>query len=694
MLVSSEGINMDSERLASAQRTDGVRFKMSSTGVRDAWRSLAAYTVPDPARAGHCRRSVIAGDNRHAHSLTFGNVPRRSPSASCMSPSSATHRNPTPTMRILSLLLLVAPALLSAQAPVLFHDVRVFDGTGVVAHQDVLVREGKFAQIAAHITPPSGARTVDGAGKTLLPGLIDSHTHVWANALTTALMFGVTTELDMFSDAAAARAMRTEQATGKASGRADLFSAGTLVTVPGGHGTEYGTSIPTILAPSEAQAFVDARIAEGSDYIKIVNDDGHTYGLSWTPMSPELLRALVDAAHKRGKLAVVHIGDLAGARAAIAAGADGLAHLFVDRAPDPEFGQYVATHKAFVVPTLTVLMSITGTPGAGMLANDARMSAYLTKQDVAMLRQAFPRRPDLPPKSYAAAEETVRQLHDAHVPILAGTDAGNPGTAHGAALHRELELLVKAGLTPTEALAAATSVPAKTFHLSDRGRIAPGLRADALLVDGDPTTDITATRNIMSVWKVGVEVDRATFARAIAAANTAHASKPAGLASGDISDFDDGTTTSRFGTGWDGSNDAMAGGRSTATIAVVDGGAQGTSKSLAITGTISPAFSQAWAGAMFTPGDRMFQPADLSSMTELRFWAKGDGKTYRVFVFAESKGNAPSTQTFVAGAEWKEYVFPFSAFRGIDGHGLMAIIFGGGPAPGAFDFRIDNVSVR
>jgi hypothetical protein len=127
---------------------------------------------------------------------------------------------------------------------------------------------------------------------------------------------------------------------------------------------------------------------------------------------------------------------------------------------------------------------------------------------------------------------------------------------------------------------------------------------------------------------------------------------------------------------------------------VVDGGAEGSSKSLAIRGTISDAFKQAWAGAMFSPGRQPFQPANLSDKKEVRFWAKGDGKSYRVFVFSEGKGFAPLTQTFVAGAEWKEYVFPLSAFAGIDGHDIMALIVGGGPAPGSFAFQIDNVRFR
>jgi len=596
-------------------------------------------------------------------------------------------------MRFIPLLLLSALAQ-PMNAQTFFHNVRVFDGDRASPNRDVLVQNGTIVRVGTGLTAPANATVVDGTGKMLLPGLIDAHTHAWGSALTTALAFGVTTELDMFCDTGTARAWRADQRAGKATSRADIFSAGTLVTVKGGHGTEYGSAIPTLESAKDAQAFVDARIAEGSDYIKLVYDDGRTYGSSFPTLTLEMLRAAIAAAHARGKLALVHIGDLAGARTAIDAGADGLAHLFVDRDPDPELGAFIAAHKAFVVPTLTVLKSITGVAGAGPLTEDPRFNAFLSKQELAMAKQAFPRRAGLPPVSYASAEATVKQLRAAHVPILAGTDAGNPGTAHGAALHRELELLVNAGLTPTEALAAATSIPAKIFHLGDRGRIAEGMRADLLLVAGDPTTTITATRDIVGVWKQGVPFNRSTVSEAIAAEAASQNQAPAGSEPGIVSDFDDGTTATRFGAGWSVSTDALAGGKSSAEMVVVDGGAEGSAKSLAIRGTISDAFKQAWAGAMFSPGKQVFQPANLGSKKEVRFWAQGDGKTYRVFIFAQSKGYVPLTQNFVAGAEWKEYVFPLASFDGIDGRGIMALIFGGGPQPGSFAFQIDHVTFK
>ena len=125
----------------------------------------------------------------------------------------------------------------------------------------------------------------------------------------------------------------------------------------------------------------------------------------------------------------------------------------------------------------------------------------------ANLRRAFSFPPGAPHR-LEHAFEAVRQLRAARVPILAGSDAPNPGTTHGASLHREMEMLVAAGLKPVEALAAATSAPAKAFGLADRGRIVRGLRADLVLVKGHPGQDVTATRDIVRIWKAGRPVER------------------------------------------------------------------------------------------------------------------------------------------------------------------------------------------
>jgi imidazolonepropionase-like amidohydrolase len=116
---------------------------------------------------------------------------------------------------------------------------------------------------------------------------------------------------------------------------------------------------------------------------------------------------------------------------------------------------------------------------------------------------------------FSNAEAAVIALHRAGVPILAGTDAPAPTLAHGLSIHRELELLVHAGLTPMSALGAATSEPARAFGFLDRGRIAEGLRADLLLVNGDPSVDIKSTRDIVGIWKLGVAYERYSAGRPV-----------------------------------------------------------------------------------------------------------------------------------------------------------------------------------
>jgi imidazolonepropionase-like amidohydrolase len=597
--------------------------------------------------------------------------------------------------------LLSAPAIFLVGAnndsSFVIRNARVFDGHRVTDQADVWVENGRIKAIGNGIRVLSGVKEVDATGDTLLPGLIDSHTHAWGDALKEAEIFGVTTELDMFTDVKYMQKIKKEQADGKDLDLADLRSAGTLATAPGGHGTEYGIPIPTLSTFAEAQAWVDARIAEGSDYIKIVIDDASAYGGHRPTLDNETLKALIDAAHKRGKLAVVHIGRQQDARMVIEAGADGLAHLFADTAPAPDFASLIAAHHAFVVPTLTVLDSVTGIPSGESLTTDSRLAPYLTTDDISNLKRSFPKFPTALSEKYA--EQTVAQLKAAHVPILAGTDAPNPGTSHGASMHRELELLVRSGLTPQEALAAATSVPGTTFHLDDRGVIASGKRADLVLVKGDPTHDITATREIVSVWKLGVEDDRASYRSALEkakdeAAKAAQAAPPQASVAGLISNFEDGTSTAKFGTGWMVSTDSIAGGKSTGKMKVVDGGANGGKHALDISGVIDGGLPYAWSGVMWSPGVQPFVPVNLSSKKNISFFAKGDGQTYRVLFFTASGGRIPAQQTFVAGSEWKKTSILFSAFNGTDGHDISAILFVGGPAAGKFDFQIDEVKLE
>jgi imidazolonepropionase-like amidohydrolase len=404
-----------------------------------------------------------------------------------------------------------------ARQRTLIRDVQVFDGEKLLPRTHVLIEDDR---IADH----DGGRVdieVDGAGKTLIPGLIDAHTHVFDGDLDHALRFGVTTELDMFCLPSNLRRQRL-----LAAGRddvADVRSAGTLATAPGGYPTHimtpelaavFGDAVgpfDTVADAGQAEAFVAARLAEGVDYLKIVIDDGAVAGKPLPSLSPETVTALVDAGHAAGLTTIAHVSTARAAGVALDAGIDGLAHVFSDVGHgDPAAGELaarIADQGVFVASTLGYFEVQAGDQAAAELVRDDRISSRLSEQALAALGQP-PATASANPRGAVNARGAAAALHDAGVPLLAGTDATSFTPVHGAGMHRELLLLTEAGLTPAEALAAATSVPARLFGLADRGRIAPGLRADLVLVHGDPTRDITATRSIVDVWRHGVRQSR------------------------------------------------------------------------------------------------------------------------------------------------------------------------------------------
>src|SRR5215813_2881795 len=389
-----------------------------------------------------------------------------------------------------------------------FRNVDVFDGSRMIRRTTVIVRDGMIRAVGTDLVIPPSANIIEGKGRTLLPGFFDAHTHLGVmnieQFLRDALDFGVTTELEMWgSDASLA--LRNKKAIGGSLDSADLRTAGTGITVPHGHPTQMGgPDIPTLAPGDDVQAFVDARIAEGGDYIKIIYEHGYP------TLTKQQLEEVVAAAHKRNKLVVIHISTQSEARDAIAAGVDGLVHIFADSPPEADFATFAAQHHVFVVPTLSVIEAITGSSDKPWWQSAPHVDSYITPS---MRRSLDMKMKSFGNLKFTHAHAAVGALRRAGVPILAGTDAPAPSLAHGLSLHHELELLVLSGLTPLEALASATSAPARAFGFHDRGRIAEGLRADLLLVNGDPTIDIRATRDIVGVWKIGVQYSRPSGSR-------------------------------------------------------------------------------------------------------------------------------------------------------------------------------------
>lgn len=343
------------------------------------------------------------------------------------------------------------------------ENVRVLDSTGLSEPRRVVFDHAILADDTAPVDV-----VLDAAGCSLLPGLIDAHMHTVLGRvdLENLARWGVTTGLDM-----AAWPLEFVTEMRQQRGVAQIRSATIPAVSPGGNHAKM-PGFPTegiVSSPETARMFVERRVVDGADYIKIVTEAAPPAG-----MDQSAVNAIVQAAHGHGLLVVAHSTTTGAFHVAAEAGVDISTHAPMDAVLDDDTVAKMQEMGMVSVPTLT------------MMEGTARLFT------AAGLR-------------FEHARDTVTKFHDAGIRLLVGTDAnsapGAPfGPQHGKSLHHELTLMVEAGLTPTEALVGATSLSAETFALNDRAAIEPGKRADLLLIDGDPTADITATRNITGVW--------------------------------------------------------------------------------------------------------------------------------------------------------------------------------------------------
>jgi len=474
---------------------------------------------------------------------------------------------------------------------------RLFDGDEVIEDATILIEQGRIRAAGPGVEVPAGVVPLDAAGKTVLPGLIDAHVHAYGAARTEALRFGVTTLLDMFRAPFDFDVIREERDSPAATDRADLYSAGFLATAPGGHGTQYGLAVPTLTAPDQAADWVAARKSEGSNWIKIVIEPG--WGSQRLPtLDAATVAALVEAAHAEGLMAVAHVSRLADARMAVAAGVDGLVHLFGDEAIDPSLLDAMRAGQVFVVPTLAVMASIYGGSPPDALAEHPVLAPRLGALQKQSLAQRFPGAGG-DGQAWQRMLGNVEKLRAAGIPLLAGSDAPNPGTAQGISLHHELRLLFEAGLDPLDALRAATGAAAEVFGLDGRGCLRPGCRADLLIVDGDPIRNIEALARLDAVWKNGVPV--ATDAPP-APTDSSTSAPLAGAGPLDLLGQPE---------RWVASADSYMGGNSASTLASAD------VSGVSVQATLAAGAPFPYAGAMWFASETPMQPVDHSQHRRL-----------------------------------------------------------------------------
>ncbi len=416
---------------------------------------------------------------------------------------------------------------------VLLRDARLIDGTGVPPrdHVSLLLRDGRIAAIGGvEMAAPKGVVVRDLRGKTVMPGLISAHSHLGLmidNAESSATAYtreNVTTELKQFERYGVTTIMslgvnrdlvyelREEQREGKLGG-ATIFTAGRGIGVPGG-APQLPAAPDQVYRPAsvdEARKDVDELAAHPADIVKIWVDKQHG---RMPEMPPEMYGAVIDEAHKKHLRVAAHEYALEDAKRLVADGVDVLAHSVRDEVVDDAFVQAMKQHRVWYVPTFTVDESffVYAERPKFMQSDFFRRAAgpqLMGKFDASGYAERINGDPQTAQhrEDFAIGQQNLKKLFNAGVNVGFGTDSGAlPGRIPGFAEHRELELMVQAGLTPMQALTVATGENAKLLHSSDRGTIVVGKRADLLVLDADPLADICNTRKIFAVYHDGRSV--------------------------------------------------------------------------------------------------------------------------------------------------------------------------------------------
>jgi imidazolonepropionase-like amidohydrolase len=417
-----------------------------------------------------------------------------------------------------------------AQQVVVLRDVRLIDGTGAAPreHVSLVLRDGKIERIGgAELAAPAGAEVRELAGKTVMPGLISAHSHLgllvdyaensaaaYTRENVTAQLkqferYGVTTIMSLGVNRDLVYELRAEQRAGRLGG-ATIFTAGRGIGVPGG-----APGLPAapdqIYRPAsveESRKDVDELAGHHVDIVKIWVDKQHG---TVPEMSPEMYKAVIEEAHAKGLRVAAHEYALEDAKRLVADGVDVLAHSVRDRVVDDAFVHAMKARGVWYISTFTVDESffVYADRPAFMQTEFFKEAAgpkLIAKFDAAGYAEKVNGDPQTAQhrKDFEIGQQNLKKLFDAGVNVGFGTDSGAlPGRIPGFAEHRELELMVRAGLTPMQAITAATGSNAKLLHLSDRGTIAVGKRADLLIVDADPLSDIRNTQKIFAVYHEG-----------------------------------------------------------------------------------------------------------------------------------------------------------------------------------------------
>jgi len=415
----------------------------------------------------------------------------------------------------------------------LIRGITLFDGTGkpAVMNANVLVKGGKVAQVSTEAIKAPGAKVVDGAGKFLIPGLMDSHIHLpggQSGSVTNAaerkmtmdktagtrvlhgyLYSGVTSVYDAGNNTDYIFAMRDDERRGKmVSPR--IFAGGGTVSVPGGYGA--GPGAIKVSSLEQAKPELDARFARKPDLLKLILDRQGMFANKAVPtFSEQLLKQVADYARANGVRTTIHIAAEWDGEQAINTGVDTLAHPVVRSVVNEAFVKLAAEKKIPISTTQAVFNNIARVADDPGFFDEAMMAAVMEPEE--RERGKGPERERYISSGMAPmfklmtpyATENIRRLHQASAVLALGTDR-----AFGPAVHQELELLAKAGISAFDCIRIATLNNAIFLgREKDLGSIEPGKWADMVLLTADPSADVKNFRAIAAVFKGGEQINLA-----------------------------------------------------------------------------------------------------------------------------------------------------------------------------------------
>lgn len=406
----------------------------------------------------------------------------------------------------------------------------LIDGTGGPAKPGMamVIDAGRIRWLGrAGVVPKTkGATLIDLTGKYVMPGLIDLHVHLGTvrdldqqaayftqenieKDLRTYASYGVTTVQSMGTDGDAIFALRDAQRAGRPI-MARVYTAGQGLVFKGGYGGVPGINHP-ISTADEARKEVDAQVAKHVDFIKLwLDDELH----SMPKMPPELTKAIIDEGHARKMRVLAHVFYLEDAKRLVAQGIDGFVHSVRDQPIDDELIAAMKAHGTWqVAPTLSREEAVHAFGAPNPLTRDPFFRQSIGSAAIAGLESpqrektvsSNPNWSRLPDFDRMAKINFMTEVR-AGIPYGFGTDAGPPGRVPGYSEHWELAGLVEAGLTPSQAIAAATGHAAKWLRNPDIGIIAQGKWADLVVLSADPLKDIRNTRQIAGVYIAGNKV--------------------------------------------------------------------------------------------------------------------------------------------------------------------------------------------